>query len=184
MSTDKEVFVYRINSRDEIYYTSGNWDTFALENGGLKCQSEYILGRKIWEYIDSVEIRQLYHDIAARVLQTGKSATIPINCDSPALRREMLLTVVRLPGNEIEYRSQLIRTIPREPIDLLQGGRTHDGTLLQMCCYCKSIAVSAELWLPTELAIVELDLFHRESLPGISHGVCPACYEIIMNEPE
>ncbi|MGD8953111.1 MAG: hypothetical protein PVI45_01945 [Desulfobacterales bacterium] len=37
--------------------------------------------------------------------------------------------------------------------------------------------MSKNHWVETERAVKELDLFGPKTLPLLTHGVCPSCYE-------
>jgi hypothetical protein len=47
---------------------------------------------------------------------------------------------------------------------------------------CKKIAVSDSEWQEIEIAMVTLNLFEKERLPQITHGLCPSCYDKAMTE--
>jgi hypothetical protein len=49
-----------------------------------------------------------------------------------------------------------------------------------MCGWCKRVDVSAR-WLEVEAAVEALRLFDEETLPRISHGICPECESHLLD---
>jgi hypothetical protein len=44
------------------------WDRFAVENGAPELRAEKIIGRNLFEFVSGSEVRQIYSDLADRVI--------------------------------------------------------------------------------------------------------------------
>ena len=45
---------------------------------------------------------------------------------------------------------------------------------------CKKIAIPQNEWVEIEEGLAQLRIFHADEMPGLTHGVCPACYQVAM----
>jgi hypothetical protein len=182
-SEEGQIYVYKIDEDDRIVYVSDNWLTFALENEGIdRCAPSFVLGKLLWHFISDGETRHLYKVLLQKVRSQQSPVTIPINCDSPDLRRWIEITILPLPDKAVEFRSEIIRTEPRDPVDLLSTTVDRSEEFIKICSFCKKIAISNNEWVDTDKAIEGLDLFESSKLPQLTHGVCPACHKSVIAE--
>ncbi len=176
-------YQYRVSRNGQIESVSDNWDAFALGNGGEHCMSDAVLGTSLWLHLSGELIRDLYRRLVDKVLQTGDPIEIPLHCDSPDRVRHLTLTLQRLSEDEVEFTSKVEKIVKRDTLSLLFGDMSRDPDCwVTMCSYCKDIQVSDEEWQPTEQAVKTLQLFERDALPQLTHGVCPDCYDEVMSE--
>jgi len=64
----KDVFIYRIDSTDNIVSVSDNWNRFADANAwGGSLRSKDVVGHKLWDFIHGIETRYLYQELFRRV---------------------------------------------------------------------------------------------------------------------
>ena len=47
---------------------------------------------------------------------------------------------------------------------------------------CKKIAITENEWVEIEVGLKKLKVFEEQKLPGLTHGLCPACYEIAISD--
>jgi hypothetical protein len=116
-----------------------------------------------------------------RVRETGRPLGFDYRCDSPDTRR-LLRMRMQLDRNsdEVEFRSCVLRIERRELVALLDSERqARSDTVLSVCSWCKSVLVE-QAWVEAEQAILQLKLFAAETLPQISHGICPKCSERML----
>lgn len=169
--------IYRIDADNRITVVSGNWLSFARENGAEEsCHPKAILNRPIWEFIDGHETRHLYEIILARLRKAGRPVTVPFRCDAPDKRRYLALAMVPSRDNDIDFYSSIIREESREPVALLSLDAPRSDEIIKMCSTCKKIELGGNRWVEVEVGVVELQLFEAEKLPRISHGLCGDCY--------
>ncbi|MFN8587284.1 MAG: hypothetical protein U0704_05735 [Candidatus Eisenbacteria bacterium] len=52
-----------------------------------------------------------------------------------------------------------------------------------MCGWCKAVDADGQ-WVEPELGVELLNLFERDALPEITHGICAECYERVAAEDD
>ena len=178
-----QIIQYMIDADDRIVYVSDGWWFFAEENGaGADCYPPQLMGRSLWNFIAGEETRQLYRILIAKTRSDKATVQIPIRCDSPDLRRQIMIDLKSVGDGHIEFLCRTLRVEARAPVDLLRSGPARSDQLIRICSFCKKIAVSAEEWIDTERAIERMALFSAAMLPRLSHRVCPACHNAALAE--
>ncbi len=174
--------VYRINAADIIEDVNDAWIRFAIENDAPSLATD-VIGRSIWDYICGPEVRQIYASIFKRIRTEHCQVSFPFRCDSPSLYRAMRLTVSSMSKGQIEFCS-VLETIRAQPLalEILRGkSGSSSPCVVQMCTWCKAIAVGGE-WKPIEQALEELNLLTQETLPRIRHDLCDSCRTQYMQD--
>lgn len=92
----------------------------------------------------------------------------------------MELDVIPCAEHSIEFRSTILREEHRPVVALLDTHRESLEDFLTLCSWCRKVKVAAQ-WVEVEEALRLLKLFESETLPRISHGVCPACTEAVLH---
>ena len=180
---DKDTCVYRIDDKDRLIFVNAHWRDFAIENGGAdSCLAGSVLGRSLWHFVSDHQVVHLYKILVEKVRVKRSPLTVPIRCDSPDKRRLIDVTLNPQPADCVEFNCRTRRIEPRKPVLLLDSGMDRSDVLVRICSFCKKIAVSDTVWADTEEAIRILDLFGSDSLPGLTHGMCPGCYAAVMAE--
>ncbi len=176
-------YIYTIDENDKIVEVSPNWADFARENGGKEDILPPLLYElPLWKYIADAETRYLYHLLIDNIRKGAMEFTVPIQCDSPDLKRFIQIRMQSLPENKIRFTSTIIKTQPREALLLLDPQRAQDQSLVRICSFCKKIDIGHETWVETEEAVLHLHLLEKDKMPGLTHGVCPSCYAEVMDE--
>lgn len=173
---------YRISSHDTIIEVNEAWVDFAVANGVPDLGPAQVLGQPLWHFISGVEVRHLYELLLSRVRHTQETLVLPFRCDAPALRRFMEMTMTALADGTVECVTRLVRTEPRDAVSLLTPGGEPGQPLLTICSWCKRVQLTETAWVEIEEAVVRLGLFHRDTLPQLTHGVCHTCYAAVMLE--
>jgi hypothetical protein len=86
----------------------------------------------------------------------------------------MELEVSPGPDGHVRFQGRTVREEKRQPVPLLDSSINRDDDFLKVCSWCKRVQAEGE-WLEVELAVEGLELFNRQSLPQISHGICEDC---------
>jgi hypothetical protein len=173
--------VYCIDDNDIIFTVSENWEFFARANGWDSGGSlKNVVGHFLWDFIEGLETRYLYEEMFRRVRFGKPCGPIPFRCDSPKERRFLELLISPLPDDRIEITSTIIRIEHRNPVRLLDKDIPRSNDLLRICSMCKKIAIAEHNWVDMDEAVVQLRLFEADRMPGLTHGLCPSCYEIVM----
>lgn len=110
-----------------------------------------------------------------RLRDRGGAVELPFRCDAPGLRREMNIRIAAgSTGRAVMFRTSLRSEEARKPQRLLDPQAERDEETLEMCGWCDRFRVAGE-WVEVEVAAARLELFRRDRLPRISHGICAQC---------
>lgn len=177
------VLVYRIDRENIITSVNDNWDSFALGNDWAgECRSDKVVGHLLWDFIQGLETRYLY-EILFKGVRKGKGVgPISFRCDSPWERRFLELFLSLLPGGRIEITSIIVRSEPRQYVKMLDRNAPRSSSLITICSMCKKIAITRKEWFEVEEGLIRLRLFEADEVPGLSHGLCPTCFQAAMDE--
>jgi PAS fold len=175
LTTDTREFIYRVDAQNRLTDANAAWYDFARENGSHALDSESVIGCPLWDFISDQETRHLFQIVLAKVRQTGRPVTLSYRCDAPDLRRFMQLEIRPLAEAGVEFCSRIVRQESRPHVALLDDTAPRTDTFLNMCAWCKKVALPDESWVEVEQAVERLKLFEEPVLPQISHGICPAC---------
>ena len=166
---------YELDQHWRIVAVDDAWSAFARANDAPELLPPEPLGHPVLAYIEDRTTAALYEAIFARVRRRRAAMVIPFRCDSPTQRRYLDLHVEPSPTAALTVRSTLRHSEARDAMPLLDRRRARDARLLRMCSFCKRVDVRQH-WCEVEDAVGELRLFDSESMPTLSHGVCPGCY--------
>ena len=173
---EDDSFVYRIDAENRLSFVASAWLDFARENEAAHLSPEAVKGESLFSFIADPETQHLYKAIIDKVRTTQVSVIVPFRCDSPGLRRFMVLHISPLARGAIQFEGKLMREEPREHVPLLDPVRARSEEMIVACSWCKRIEVD-EAWLEIEEAVRRLALFDQPSLPQITHGICGDCLE-------
>ncbi len=166
--------IHRIDSDGRICFVNEAWLTFAAENG-WPVSAEDVVGTALLPHISGPETRHIYRRLIDRAREAPQPLRFRYRCDSPDMRRFMEMRMGRGPEQQIEFRSCVLHLEQREPVRLLDPALPHrQDNLLQICSWCKAVYAQA-VWLDLEEAVQTLSVLADAVLPGLSHGICPAC---------
>ncbi len=179
-----EIYSYRIDRCGFITDLSDNWNSFAADNGGGKeVANSRIIGTKLMQHISGIEAKLIYEAIIDNVITHQREAIIPFRCDSPGQRRFLDLRIRPTDEGAVEFESRIKSQEVRELAPLLDSEINRSDDILVICSFCKDVKIDDDTWVEVEVAARKLKLFTRSrSLPMLSHGMCPDCYEIAMRE--
>ena len=179
----RDAFAYRIDNTDTIVSVSDNWGYFADANAwSSSLRPEDVVGHKLWDFIQDEETRHLYQEVFKRARRGTPCRAIPFRCDSPTERRYLELVAKALSDGSIQITSTILRTEPRSSVILLDADTPRSTGMVTVCSMCKKIRVAPRQWAEIEEGLARLRLFEVDSMPQLTHGLCPACYEVTMLE--
>jgi hypothetical protein len=170
---------YAIDEQDHLIKVDDGFYRFAEENGWAEAGTS--LGRSLWDYVAGHEMKKLQRLLLRRIRDEVGDIELPFRCDGPDVRREMNIRIVARPGGRVvlfsaRLRSEQARDLPQR---LLDPATPRSDEILEMCGWCDRFSVDGE-WVEVEEAARRLELFNRPELPALSHGVCPACSEMLL----
>lgn len=164
-------FVHAIDADDRLVRFNDEWAAFARRNGAPTLP-ETAIGTVLWSHVGGAEVRHIYRAIVDRVRRTGRRAVLSYRCDSPAQRRFLEMSVVAQ-AEDVEFRSRLLRTQDRAPIELKLVD-DEGAPLVVMCAWCKRVLVR-DRYVELEDAIRAHGDLDALAARRISHGICTQC---------
>ena len=181
-----DIYTYIIDSNDCILHVKkDNWDEFYKQNSKQSnCLSNEVSKSSLWDYIDDFETRHLYENILDNVRTYNRQVTLPFRCDSPTQRRYLNLTLKPLKNNHVEFISKIEKIEKRNYVALMDDNRETSEEFLTVCSMCKKIKLEDFLWEEVETAVSHLKLFEKDKLPKLTHGLCPYCKRLYLEEVE
>lgn len=172
---DSPALVYHIDAADRIIFVNDAWIAFAQKHQAPQLSPDHVLGRSIWDYISDEATRQLYRVIVSRVRSQG-STEFRVRCDAPDRRVLHLMRIISRPNGAVQFASYTLHEEARPAISLLDIQQKRSNRLVQICSWCKRIALPAGSWVAAERAAAQLHFFDSEGVPQLTHGMCPDCY--------
>lgn len=170
--------IYRVNDQDEIVFVNAAWDQFAASNGGENLLAPQILHRSLWDFIQDLTTSDLYRRILHRARTVGP-VRFTLRCDSPSSRRLLAMHVLGGGDGAVEFRTTTLREEPRAAVSLMTAARSDPAAILCMCGWCQKVQVGSS-WEEVEVAVQRLHLFDNTHLPAVTHGICPSCYQAML----
>jgi hypothetical protein len=154
------------------------WIEFALENDAPELLPPGPIGRSVLDSISDSTTKLLYRELFDHAARVARPISFAIRCDSPAMRRQLLLTITAT-ASGFRVDSSLRWARPNPAGELLRHGLPRDpARVLRICSWCKKMEADGE-WCELDEAARRLGLFERGELPLLTHGMCPACHASI-----
>jgi hypothetical protein len=167
-------YSYRINSEDQIVYVNREWLQFAKENDAPDLTESTVLGTKIWRYVKGDETRRLYSELFFNLRNNKKELTLPFNCDSPHLIRNMILTLRALGSGSIELECRLSSVQKREYVGIFDSRVERTDYFVRICSICRKFHVDGE-WLSVTDVLGRKRWFTSVPLPQLEESLCSSC---------
>lgn len=173
---------YSVEPDLRIGWTSANWDRFARENGAPALAGGTVIGRSLWDFIEGSETRALYAAMLQRVRETSAPVDVAFRCDSPDVRRYMLLHMSCPEDAEVVCIAELLREESRPRVGLLDSELPRIGDPVVICSFCKQVESPSGRWCEVEEALEELDLKEDKPVPPLFNSVCPECWSAAQGD--
>jgi hypothetical protein len=179
---DPRQYIYKIDANNIITFVNDDWLAFAQENDAPHLTREATLQKSLLEYISDQETRDLYNQILDTVRATKEKITIPLRCDSPEYRRFIELKMSPKDKGAVELIGHVKKMERRNRVALLEKGSKKSDEFIRTCSWCKKVLVPNEGWFEIEEAIKRLKLMESTVVPKLTHGMCPSCYDKIIQQ--
>ena len=175
----QETLQYAIDDEDRLIRVDSGFYRFAEENGWDGAGQA--LGRSLWDFVAGHELTKLQRMLLRRIRSEARQVELPFRCDGPDARREMDIRIsANASGRLVLFSAKLREEETREePARLLDVNAPRAADTVEMCGWCDRFLVDDE-WVEVEVAAKRLDLFARDDLPAITHGICPDCSELLL----
>ncbi len=170
---------YAIDDEDRLVKVDEGFYRFAEENGWDEVGDS--LGRSLWDFVAGEELKKLQRMLLRRLRSEVRSIELPFRCDSPEMRREMMVRIVaHTSGRAVLFAAFMLSEEERDvPQPMLNPNSPRNHETLTMCGWCDRFLVDGE-WVEIEVAVERLGLFQQAELPKIDHDICPDCSEMLL----
>ena len=174
---------YATDAEGRLVFVDRGWCEFALANAAADyAVPERLYGRALLSFISEPTTLHVYSVLMDRVAKSHETVVVPFRCDAPALRRWLALEMTPHEGG-VSFVTRQLRAEPRlVPFPFNRTGPRAD-VLMRMCSWCKDVELSPARWGPIEEAVATFALFREADVPGITHGICPACADLFQHDP-
>jgi hypothetical protein len=172
---------YRIDAEDRLVAFGESWEDFARANEAPELCKEDVLQRPLWSFVSGQDTVHLYQLMLEKVRADQKILCVPFRCDAPDLRRFLTVTLRPRQNDQVDFICEIQRCEIRNPIAILDTKQARGPEFITMCSFCKNVACE-DVWFKLEDAIASMHLFERDKPPRISHGACPTCFSIVMDQ--
>ncbi len=175
------VLNYRIDADDRLVSVNEAWGEFARRNEGEAVKPERVIGRPLWDFVSGAGIVELYAQMVKRARE-GHPVEFSYRCDAPEWRRVFRMEVRGIEDGGVEFCSMLEGEVPRPKAWLLDREQTRDERWARVCSWCQNVALDDKTWVPVEEAVARLELMMGDTVPQLTHGICPACSEAMARK--
>jgi hypothetical protein len=173
---------YVIDAEDKLIDLGKTWDDFALANDGEAVVSAEVVGRSLWDFIFDESTALLYKSLLTRLRATGNPIRFPFRCDSPDLRRHLVMTLSPLQNGNVEFRNSIVELEPREAKAFFQAAVAGAKEYFYMCSVCNKVrSRSSRDWKEVEDAF-ETHISSCEHPVQVLYKVCRHCARRIEEE--
>jgi hypothetical protein len=179
LSQSESSINYIIDASDRLISVNDAWLSFTCNNDGGLLTREAVLNQSLWDFIVNEEAVNLYIIILEKV-RAGKVIRFKFRCDSPQSRRFMEMEISLLGNAFVQFKSQVMREESREVVNLLDVKASRTQEFLTICSWCNRLKTLDERWIEIEEIIVERELFYKDEVPKLTHGICIDCYENVV----
>jgi hypothetical protein len=176
MDNTAQPLSYTLDKSDAIIAVAGNWDRFAVENGGDDLLSTKIIGHRLDRFIAGDVTRMFVRTMlmSARTLKRNVRRTY--RCDSPQIKRFMEMTIVPCSDGVLEVSHRQIRTEPyRHAVTITAAAGTTTG-LIKRCSVCNRVRLR-QSWRDADDALLAPcpPTAGAAAQLTVIYGVCPDC---------
>lgn len=128
---------YRVDTKNRIVETGGDWNAFARDNGGEELAGEGVIGLPLRSFVSGDVTRMFVETMLQKARLTRVPFSVPYRCDSSDVIRHMRMTLTSS-GNEVQLDHRLEKEEARGSIN---RGRISPGTPrpVKVCSMCRNI---------------------------------------------
>jgi len=179
--TDTMVTDFILDSEDHILEVGGDWDRFALDNGAPELMGVHIVGRSLLDFVTGNVTRQFLLALLQIVREGRSSIELEYRCDSPQLRRYMLMQVSRVAGDKVRFQHTVLRLEPRDTPVPIKASRQRARDTFVRCSMCNRVKQTMD-WVEPD-SLIRTPSATNEEL-AVIYGVCESCKDELQKVKE
>ncbi len=172
---DSETNTYWLDEALRITAVSDRWDQFAQNNDGEQALGTLIKGRSLWDFVID-DVTRMWLEVLIKVARMRQEQVErPYRCDSPDLKRYMLMRITPEAQNSLRVDHILVSTAPRTRSVHIRfaGTAKHLPLTHRRCSMCGRIA-SDNAWLEPDA-----DGVPEDKTLTVIYTVCEDCAKAI-----
>ncbi|TKD15697.1 hypothetical protein FBT96_15815 [Rhodobacter capsulatus] len=157
---------YVLDPESRILWIGGDWDEFALANGGAAARSNLMLATPLARHVAGETTRAALARMIAAVREVGAPLRIDYRCDSPTLLRRVQLTIQPMKDDRVLMVHDLRDA--RSFAQALPRWQADERAAAQKCSFCGAVKLPGHGWTFAE----DLGTRHPQA---VDYAVCPGC---------
>ncbi len=157
---------YVLDPDDRILWIGGEWDEFALANGGSGAGSNRVLATPLARHVTGETTRAALARMIAAVRDAGAPLRIDYRCDSPRLLRRVQLTIQPMKDDRVLMVHDLRDARAFEVA--LPPWHADETAAARKCSFCGAVHLPDAGWNFAE----DLGADHPA---GVAYVICPGC---------
>jgi hypothetical protein len=171
---------YAVDRDDRVVEIDEGWQEFAVANQAGHLTPHIVQGRLLWDFIADELTVHLYRTMVRRVRRSGHPIRFNFRCDSPTRRRLLTMEMSDAGEGRVLFRVTAVKEEDRAAVELPATVAGDASGLLSVCSWCERVQLSPTEWVNAEEAMLWVGHRATESLPRVTHGICPDCYETML----
>lgn len=157
---------YVLDHEFRVLWVGGEWDEFALANGGAGARANEVLANSLMDFIADDPTRNAMKALVNAVMDMHKPLKLDYRCDSMTMLRRYQLTMQPMREGRVLVVHDL-RDAETFPQPLVPW--THDAAAADLkCSFCQAVRIGAGDWLP----VMQLTTPHPAR---VALCICPDC---------
>lgn len=170
-----------LDSENHILEVGGDWDRFALANGAPELIGERIIGRSLLDFVTGNVTRQFLLALLHIVREGRSSIELEYRCDSPQLRRYMLMQVSHVVDGMVRFQHTVLRVEPRDtPVPIKAAAQRGRDTFVR-CSMCNRVKQTHD-WVEPD-GLMRTPSSSTEQL-AVIYGICESCKDELQKVKE
>ncbi|GAB4277216.1 MAG: hypothetical protein Kow0065_24140 [Methylomicrobium sp.] len=163
---------YRVDRDNRIIWVNDAWQCFAAQNGGVDLTDERVIGQSVLEFV-SGKVSKQYWELLLDSVRTGcQPLMIEYRCDSPDMRRNMLMQLRPNEFGTVHIVSLLLSSQQRSRAIDIRCAKQRSKQTSMRCSVCNRVKYH-ESWREVD------DIFAsaKTQLPIllVTYAICPDC---------
>lgn len=171
---------HTIDARNRIASANAAWVDLVRDHVPALSGIEEVIGRSLWDFVDGVQVRQLWEILFERVRAVGAPVFVPMRGDIAGVRRVWDVELHPMPENAIRQVFEPVWSEKRPAVALLDPAYPRNTQALPFCAWCNRIQVRIGAWEEVENAQLTLRIEAAETLPRLRKSVCTSCKQSLL----
>jgi len=169
--------VYTVDDADRISSVNAAWSDFARRNDGGALLQPTVIGQRLFDSISDATSREVYRAILKRVRRGAEAVRFNVRCDAPGRRRLLEMNIASAGHGAVTFSASPLAEEDRATMALLDPNAPRSDSIVTVCGWCMRLRLTNGTWVELEEGVDTLAFFEANSVPQLSHGMCPSCFD-------